>query len=579
MSELLQQTKGSIVDKGQAQESLSNLQLPLYQMKSESAHLYYSPPTSHSSSSALASASVQGTKPSVGAVCSQQMHNDEPVSTTIGSPPQQRKRIKRDTVSSISSTEDDIDSVGGENELERSGGGRLLQPTSTSNFRFQKSPPGLQSSSSIWPVSQESHRDLATKVINQSPPSPPHPPALGSPHLIRSRIEGAVGFMPVSASGSSHILQDRNGVGSPLSPTSHGSHLPSRIVPQPALNRQTHSPLSISPGTSVSISNHHLSPMSHHLTSSSETAALKYNNDHNNESDFVALVCENSQQRVHQHQLGLTSGSNHFPFPWNVATYLEMENRANHIKSDSQNNTVKSPTKLPQFYASGMPPPPLAPIPRPMAIIQMADGQMISAVNAANFGSGPAASSAPTSSSSSSTSPVATPINRGIMSSPFTVIQGRPEHGFVHIHSQPAHSLMFSYPSVSPVTALSGVISPTTFNNILSSSPVATPRTTPRSTPVPRWCTPIIIDENQDFAVMINMVTANSSDDILMQEGGCLDRYLHMMPCSELLDSNNSISSMAHHQTSTVSASTSESLDLHRHESADPTTSSCTKKC
>lgn len=53
-----------------------------------------------------------------------------------------------------------------------------------------------------------------------------------------------------------------------------------------------------------------------------------------------------------------------------------------------------------------------------------------------------AASSAPTSSSSSSTSPVATPVNRGIMSSPFTVIQGRPEHGFVHIHSQPtAHSV------------------------------------------------------------------------------------------------------------------------------------------
>lgn len=281
-------------------------------MKSEAAHLYYNPPTSHSSSSALASASLQGAKAS-GTACSQQMHNEEPVSTTIGSPPQQRKRIKRDTISSISSTEDDIDSVGGENELERSGG-RLLQPTSTSNFHFHKSPPGLQSPSSIWPVSQESHHDLgkriiclttiinkfyeivthtivkiitilefcnthmfticvellgtpvsyridillfveciimvpyflsATKVVSQS--SPP-PPALSSPHLIRSRIEGAVGFMPVSASGSSHILQDRNSVGSPLSPTSLGSHLPSRIVPLPALNRQTHSPLSISPG-------------------------------------------------------------------------------------------------------------------------------------------------------------------------------------------------------------------------------------------------------------------------------------------------------------------------------------------
>lgn len=55
------------------------------------------------------------------------------------------------------------------------------------------------------------------------------------------------------------------------------------------------------------------------------------------------------------------------------------------------------------------------------------------------------------------------------------------------------------------------------------------------------------------------------------------DRYLHMMPCNEMLDSNNSSSSMAQ-LTSTVSASTSDSLELHRHESADPTPS-CTKKC
>jgi len=96
--------------------------------------------------------------------------------------------------------------------------------------------------------------------------------------------------------------------------------------------------------------------------------------------------------------------------------------------------------------------------------------------------------------------------------------------------------LMFSYPSVSPVTALSGVISPTTFNNILSSSPVATPRTTPRSTPIPRWCTPIIIDENQDFAVMINMVTANSSDDILMQDGGCLGKPIRCLCSSHRYD-------------------------------------------
>lgn len=84
---------------------------------------------------------------------------------------------------------------------------------------------------------------------------------------------------------------------------------------------------------------------------------------------------------------------------------------------------------------------------------------------------------------------------------------------------------MFSYPSVSPVTALSGVISPTTFNNILS-SPGATPRTTPRSTPIPRFYTPFIIDENQDIALMINMVATNGSDDILLQDSGCLGKHV-----------------------------------------------------
>lgn len=89
----------------------------------------------------------------------------------------------------------------------------------------------------------------------------------------------------------------------------------------------------------------------------------------------------------------------------------------------------------------------------------------------------------------------------------------------------PFLQLMFSYPSVSPVTALSGVISPTTFNNILS-SPGATPRTTPRSTPIPRFYTPFIIDENQDIALMINMVATNGSDDVLLQESGCFGKHV-----------------------------------------------------
>ena len=81
---------------------------------------------------------------------------------------------------------------------------------------------------------------------------------------------------------------------------------------------------------------------------------------------------------------------------------------------------------------------------------------------------------------------------------------------------------MFTYPSLSPVSmsAISGVISPTTFS--LLASPVVTPRTTPRSTPIPRWTTPFIpLDENVDYSMMVNMVNlpGTSSDDNMLQEG------------------------------------------------------------
>ena len=89
---------------------------------------------------------------------------------------------------------------------------------------------------------------------------------------------------------------------------------------------------------------------------------------------------------------------------------------------------------------------------------------------------------------------------------------------------------MFSYASLSPVNAFSGVISPTTLS--LITSPVATPRTTPRSTPIPRWTTPfgLPLDDNMDYNSMLaNMMHVNS-DEPLMNEGRfllvlCLDNF------------------------------------------------------
>jgi len=87
--------------------------------------------------------------------------------------------------------------------------------------------------------------------------------------------------------------------------------------------------------------------------------------------------------------------------------------------------------------------------------------------------------------------------------------------------------VVVSYPSISPVTALSGVISPTAFG--LLASPVATPRTTPRntprSTPIPRWCTPFVgLDENAEYALMISLASSNMEE--MLQDSSLLGLFM-----------------------------------------------------
>lgn len=79
---------------------------------------------------------------------------------------------------------------------------------------------------------------------------------------------------------------------------------------------------------------------------------------------------------------------------------------------------------------------------------------------------------------------------------------------------------VFTYPSLSPVNAISGVISPTTLS--LIASPVATPRSTPRSTPIPRWTTPFIpLDEGMgmDYNMLASFMHGVNSDEPLLNEG------------------------------------------------------------
>ncbi|CAI9742827.1 Hypothetical predicted protein [Octopus vulgaris] len=131
------------------------------------------------------------------------------------------------------------------------------------------------------------------------------------------------------------------------------------------------------------------------------------------------------------------------------------------------------------------------------------------------------------------------PINRAIMSSPFTVLSARHEHAFTHIHPQGPQ--MFTYSSISPVNAISGVISPTTLN--LIPSPVATPRTTPRSTPVPRWTNPFIpLDEAVDYNMIANLMHVNPDEPILNEE-----RFFPVVPVNDPMDSNSNPNSNHHH--------------------------------
>lgn len=97
---------------------------------------------------------------------------------------------------------------------------------------------------------------------------------------------------------------------------------------------------------------------------------------------------------------------------------------------------------------------------------------------------------------------------------------------FIRLHPCVISSVpqVFTYPSISPVQGISGVISPTTLN--FFASPVATPRTTPRSTPIPRWTTPFIpLDENMDYSMIANLVHGVNSEEALLNEGMWLSEY------------------------------------------------------
>ncbi|XP_055692200.1 nuclear factor 1 X-type isoform X2 [Lutzomyia longipalpis] len=257
-----------------------------------------------------------------------------------------------------------------------------------------------------------------------------------------------------------------------------------------------------SPGDASDVAAH----QDHHQQTEN-TQHNKYpENGHDTLSDFVTFVCqeaENSPQNVQVQQ-------------------------------------VLSRSPKPQYsqYSSMLPPPPLPPMARPVAIIRSTgDLTMITSppssitppVAAATTLSSPHQEHEPGCASAAeigSSPPLSPQLEASTrksltrISSPYSL--GR-EYAFNHFHSQPTQ--LFSYASGQSVASstMSGVISPT--NLSLYSSPVTTPRTTSRS----RWNAPFLLEE--DFSMITHPVSNNAPEAntvILMEE----DRFFQQSTTS-----------------------------------------------
>jgi hypothetical protein len=106
----------------------------------------------------------------------------------------------------------------------------------------------------------------------------------------------------------------------------------------------------------------------------------------------------------------------------------------------------------------------------------------------------------------------------------------RPDHSFAHVHH--TVSQLFTYPSMSQMSGMSGVISPT--NLTMFTSPVTTPRTTPRTTPIPhRWNSSnafMPLDEsNLDYGMMSSLLPSTNPDVDPPHIMGAEDRFFSVV--------------------------------------------------
>ncbi|KAK4871717.1 hypothetical protein RN001_015841 [Aquatica leii] len=237
------------------------------------------------------------------------------------------------------------------------------------------------------------------------------------------------------------------------------------------------------------------------------------------------LFYQHSPEPHHQHQNQVKYPENGHDTLSDFVTFVCQETENSQQSAQMQSSMSRSP-KSQYFPSTMLPPPPLPPMARPVAIIRSTGDVTMSGTNS------PPASITPPGSEASpandvpelSSSPPLSPGSQDRRKSPSqrnSVPTSSPyspnrDYSFNHFHPQPGH--LFSYQNMS---GMSGVISPT--NLSMYSPNVNTARGTQRSNVIPRWSTPLFTLDQEDFSMITHPVSGSNPEAgtvILMDDTG-----------------------------------------------------------
>ncbi|XP_066158643.1 nuclear factor 1 B-type isoform X3 [Euwallacea fornicatus] len=233
-----------------------------------------------------------------------------------------------------------------------------------------------------------------------------------------------------------------------------------------------------------------------------------------------ALYYQHSPDGQHHHQNQVKYPENGHDTLSDFVTFVCQETDSNQ-NAQMQSNLSRSPK--PQYFSSTMlPPPPLPPMARPVAIIRSTGEVAMGGTNSPPPNITPPCSDAsppeevPELSSSPPLSPGShdrrkSPTQRNSVPTSNPYSPSRDYTSFNHFHGQPGH--LFSYPSM---TGMSGVISPT--NLTMYSPNVNTTRGSTRASNMPRWSTPLFNLDQEDFNMITHGANPEQNTIILMDE-------------------------------------------------------------